>query len=230
MKYLRILIPNAFTAGNLLLGVLSIVYAAKGEMTGAGLSIFLAAFLDFFDGFTARLLRSASDFGKEFDSLADTVTFGAAPSLLLFYLTEPYITGWSRYLVLLLALASAIRLARFNTIDSGKPGFNGLPTPAMGITVASFPLIIEFDKFNIATLLLHPLFAPVFALVFSGLMVSTLPMFSLKFKSFGWEQNKLTYSFLALCLGILALLQFVGIPFIVLTYVFLSFINTFANR
>ena len=229
MNKIKRAIPSLFTAGNLMLGVFSIVYSAQNQMTGAAIAIFLAAVLDFFDGFVARLLKAESEFGKQFDSMADCVTFGVAPAILLFYLTEPYLIGWGRYAALFLALFAAIRLAIFNIDTRQTSSFIGLPSPAMGITVASFPLIIEFDKFNVTPIILHPWFTPIFAVVFCYLMVAELPLFALKFKNFSWESNKLTYTFLVLCIGFLVVFQFLGIPFIIFTYVFLSVINKFAN-
>lgn len=230
MNRVRKSIPSWFTAGNLLLGVMSIVFSSKGEMTGASICIFLAAILDFFDGFVARALNAASDFGKEFDSLADMVTFGAAPSLLLFYLSETMGIGFFKYASFLLALFAGIRLAIFNIDSRQSSGFIGLPSPAMGITVASFPLIIEFQQYNLETWMSSPWFALIFSGSFAFLMVAPLPMFSLKFKNFTWVDNRSTFIFLAMCLILLLLFKFMGIPFIIITYIIWSLVHTFASK
>lgn len=229
MKRFRKSIPSWFTAGNLVLGVFGIVFSAKSEFIGAASCIFLAAVLDFADGFVARLLKAESAFGREFDSLADAVTFGVCPALLLFYMTEPYVPGWTRYTAMFLALTAVIRLAKFNVDTRQTTKFIGLPTPAMALTIASFPFIIEYDQFNVGRFIFEPWFVVVFSLSLSFLMVSSLPLFALKFKSYQWQQNKLQYTFIILSIGFLALFQFLGIPFIVLAYIFLSMISKFAT-
>ncbi len=229
MKRFRKSIPSWFTAGNLILGVFGIVFSAKSEFIGAASCIFLAAVLDFFDGFLARLLKAESAFGKEFDSLADAVTFGVCPALLLFYLIEPLVPEWTRYSAILLALAAVIRLAKFNVDTRQKSQFIGLPTPAMALMVASFPFIIEYDHFNVGRYIFEPLFVIVFSVLLSFLMVSSLPLFALKFRSYQWQQNKLQYTFIIFSIGFLALFQFLGIPFIVFSYIFLSLIRKFAT-
>jgi CDP-diacylglycerol--serine O-phosphatidyltransferase len=230
MIRIRKSIPSWFTGGNLLLGVMSIIFSAKGEMTGASICIFLAAILDFFDGFVARALNAMSDFGKEFDSLADMVTFGAAPALLLFYMTESLGVGVFKYATLLLALFAGIRLAIFNVDTRQTLGFIGLPSPAMGITVASFPLIIEFQKIPLDHWISNPWFVLLFSGLFAFLMVAPLPMFSLKFKNFTWNDNQNTFIFLATCLIWLVVFKFMGIPFIIITYIIWSLVHTFASK
>jgi CDP-diacylglycerol--serine O-phosphatidyltransferase len=230
MIRIRKSIPSWFTGGNLLLGVMSIIFSAKGEMTGASICIFLAAILDFFDGFVARALNAMSDFGKEFDSLADMVTFGAAPALLLFYMAESLGVGVFKYATLLLALFVGIRLAIFNVDTRQASGFIGLPSPAMGITVASFPLIIEFQKFPLDHWISNPWFVLLFSGLFAFLMVAPLPMFALKFKNFTWNDNQNTFIFLATCIIWLAVFKFMGIPFIIISYIIWSLVHTFASK
>lgn len=230
MNRVRKSIPSWFTGGNLLLGVLSIVFSAKGEMTGASICIFLAAILDFFDGFVARALQATSNFGKEFDSLADIITFGAAPALLLFYIAESYGIGLFKYSTLLLALFAGIRLAIFNVDTRQVSGFIGLPTPAMGITVASFPLIIEFQSFRLEDWVSNPWFVLLFSGLFAFLMVSPISMFAMKFKNFTWADNRTTFVFLITCAILLAVFKFMGIPFIIITYIIWSLVHTFASK
>ncbi len=141
-------VPNAITCANLFSGCVGIVFAFQGELIIAAYAVLLAAIFDFFDGFASRVLQSFSGIGKELDSLADMVSFGVLPSVILYqlFLQAPQIDQVSPYLnfiAFLIPVFSALRLAKFNTDTRQAEIFIGLPTPANGMLIGSFPLILD---------------------------------------------------------------------------------------
>lgn len=218
-------IPNALTCANLLCGCVGIVEVFHNNMLLSCALIGLAAVFDFFDGFAARLLKVSSPIGKELDSLADVTTFGVLPSIIIYQLLLTSVESleqlWIPNIAFALAVCSALRLAKFNIDPRQSDSFIGVPTPATGILIASLPFIIqfypEFEPFiiNTPTLL-------IFTAVMSFLMVSELPLFALKFKSFGWKDNEVRYSFLVVSLLLLVTLHVLAVPFIIALYVLLS--------
>lgn len=241
-------IPNAITCCNLLCGCLAIVQAFEGNLVWAAYLVGLAAVFDFFDGFAARLLRVTSPIGKDLDSLADMVTFGVVPGVVMFQLMKigfdaytidgPANDGWTiypptttntmTYLAFLIPIFSAIRLAKFNNDTRQTTSFIGVPTPANAIFICSIPLILKYSAFTIT---LNPYVLVGSTIVLSLLLVSEIPLFALKFKFFGWKGNRIRYVFLALSLALLITLQFVGIPLIIVLYVLMSLItNAYLKR
>jgi len=226
-------IPNFITLLNLFAGLLSIYYGMIDELQFAGMMIFVAAVFDFFDGFTARLLNAKSEIGVQLDSLADMVSFGVAPAFLLFHTIEYSITitGISTwvyvpFVALMVPLFSALRLARFNVDEEQQTSFIGMPTPAVAILLASFPIIIlvcladnEGLYFDIVT---NPYFLAGIAVISSFLMVSKLPMFALKFTSVSWAENQTRYIFIILSVFLIFLLKLAAIPLIILLYLLIS--------
>ena len=241
MNKIRQNIPNAITCGNLLCGCLAIVQAFEGDLVLAAYLVGIAAVLDFFDGFAARMLKVSSPIGKDLDSLADMVTFGVVPGILLFKMVDLSILANEnfnnyiphlRYLAFIIPVFSAIRLAKFNNDARQIESFIGLSTPANAILICSFPLIIEslnntqsFLMFNPYSLIFTPYNLLITAFVLSFLLIAPLPLFSLKFKSFGWKGNEIRFLFLLLSLILLITLQFVGIPLIIVLYVLMSIVN-----
>ncbi|MCU0339244.1 MAG: CDP-diacylglycerol--serine O-phosphatidyltransferase [Spirosomaceae bacterium] len=213
------------TCGNLLCGCVGIVSAFRGDWLLAGALIFVAAVLDFLDGFVARLLNQSSPIGKELDSLADVVTFGVLPSMLIFQLLEKANPALDSVLMssiaFVMAVFSALRLAKFNIDTRQSDSFIGVPTPANAIVVASLPFILRFNPefepwiVNQATLISY-------TLVMSFLLIAELPLFALKFKSFGWKGNEIKFIFLMLSVILLILLKFAAIPLIVGLYIIMS--------
>lgn len=226
LNRLRLSVPNWFTGSNVLLGVLSIVYSGKGEFTGAALCILLAGVLDFMDGAVARLLKAESAFGKEFDSLADAITFGAAPALLLFYLGDFSGLGYLKYIPLILALFAALRLAYFNSGPSQKEAFSGLPSPASGIFVAGLPLGIEFSRFRILHLLDSDWFIPGISIFLSLAMVLPIRMVSFKSKKAILQSIPM----FMLMAGCLFYFKAAALPFIILSYILWSLILNIAVK
>lgn len=215
-------IPNLITLTNLLFGCLGLIFAAWGDFQAAAYCIMLAAVCDFFDGFAARLLKAASPIGKDLDSLADVVSFGVLPGLMLFQLSAsvPGIQALE-YAVLLLPLLSALRLARFNNDSRQSDKFIGLPTPASALLVAALFVWLGKDGQDWMESL-NKLHLAVGTLGLSLLLNAPLPLFALKFKSFGWQQNKLIYLFLLFSVFMLFSLSYLGLAFVILTYVLVS--------
>lgn len=188
-------IPNTITSMNLLCGVLGVICVFNGKADTAFLLMIAAAICDFFDGFAARALKAYSDIGKELDSLADLVSFGLLPSLMLYNMMSSMSleSGLLRYIPLLLAVASALRLAKFNTDERQSENFLGLATPASAMICGSLTYYIMKDADSFLTAwAAGKVFVPAVALILSVLMVSEIPMFSMKFKR-GTQKNTPVY-------------------------------------
>lgn len=238
-------IPNLITLGNLLCGVVAAYYAATGDLQGAAFFICLGIFLDFFDGMAARLLGVASPLGKELDSLADVVTSGVAPGLILLAILMEGSGNWPAcgkvlavLVALLVPLFAAYRLAKFNLDTRQSHSFLGLPVPSNALIWVGVALflapdcphpqcwvegsggwnpLVENSLFLVAVI--------VVSLVTDILMVSEMPMFSLKvnFKDMSWKTNAVQYIFLIGCAVIIAASrQWYAISLIILWYIILS--------
>ena len=222
-------IPNLITLGNLTCGVIASYYAAQGNGDLAAYFIIGGIFLDFFDGLAARLLGVASPVGKELDSLADVVTSGVAPALILFNIiySTPEWTANLRYLALLMPAFAAYRLAKFNLDTRQSHSFLGLPAPSnaliwVGIAFAYYNPNLDLD------LLFSNIGLTILSLITDILMVSELPMFSLKFnfKELSWKTNRIQYIFLIGCAIIIALTrQWYAITLIILWYILFSLLT-----
>lgn len=231
MERIKKNIPNLITLGNLTCGLLSILFAFEGNLVLAGTFIFYGAILDFFDGFAARLLKVNSEIGKQLDSMADMVTFGVAPGILMYQLiamTNENQLGISHELTIsliafLIPIFSAIRLAKFNIDTRQISSFIGLPTPAAAIFIASLPIIGAnyYTNFSLELLIVS-------TVILSILLVAELPLFSLKISKGETLKNQLNIiriAFLISSVILLFILKFAAIPFIVILYIFLSIIN-----
>ena len=241
MNKIRRNIPNAITCGNLLCGCLAIVQAFDGNLIQATYLVGIAAVLDFFDGFTARLLHVTSPIGKDLDSLADMVTFGVVPGVVMFQLLQTAtlfkidqpVWHYLPYIAFLIPIFSGIRLAKFNNDVRQAESFIGVNTPANSMLICSLPLIIgtgDQSERTLALLVLNPYLLVTITVVMSALLVSELPIFSFKFKSFGWAGNQIRYVFLIMSLILLVALKFVGIPLVIVLYVVMSIINNFLTK
>ncbi len=223
MKYL----PNFLTCCNLFSGCVATVMALQADYTAAFVFIILGALFDFLDGMAARLLKAFSPIGADLDSLADQVSFGVAPSAMLFSLlgeiTLPTIfdpiVEVVPYLGFLIAIFSGLRLAKFNVDTRQTTSFIGLPVPANALFWGSLIVAYREELFSHDWLLV-PLFVGI--LLFSYLLVSELPMFSLKFKSLSWKANKVSYSFLLVCVPLIIFFGIGSLAFIILWYILLS--------
>lgn len=177
-------IPNSITSMNLLCGALGVIYAFQGLLDIAFYLMLAGAVCDFCDGFAARLLKAYSPMGKELDSLADLITFGFLPSIMLYKCMDIYHPGeWYCYLPLVIVIFSALRLAKFNIDERQSENFIGLATPACAMICGSFAVIAHYDINNIVGMFTESTWMiPTGAAVLSILLVSNLPMFSMKFK------------------------------------------------
>ena len=221
-------IPNGVTCLNLFSGCLGIVYAFQGELKLASYAILAAAIFDFLDGMLARLLKAYSDIGKQLDSLADVVSFGVLPSVLIYQLflqspQEGLLSTWINYSAFLIAVFSALRLAKFNIDVRQSENFIGLPTPANALLISSFPFIIDQDF--LASYILNPYFLLLFSIIMSILLVSEIPLISLKFKNVELKQNILRYILVFSSLVLLVLFKFAAVPLIIIVYFLISFIQ-----
>jgi CDP-diacylglycerol--serine O-phosphatidyltransferase len=216
-------IPNALTCANLLSGCIGIVYAFKGHLDVAAYAVLISGIFDFFDGFSARLLDVKSTIGKELDSLADMVSFGFLPGVVMYKLIEQsdYSFDGLPYFAFLITIFSALRLAKFNIDTRQTEDFIGLNTPMNTLFIVSLPFI-QRD---------HPaLIGSTAILVFltilmSWLLISEIRIFSLKFGTINWADNKTKFVFLIISAVLIAFLKFAAIPFVLVLYICTSLIH-----
>lgn len=214
IKYL----PNFLTCCNLVCGMLGIIFLWENAAVPSAYFVWAACLFDFFDGFAARWLKVSSPIGKELDSMADMVSFGALPSLFVYQALQGSTTPFLPYVALLIAICSALRLAIFNLDTTQSDAFKGLPTPANAIFLTALPFLqrLGINVIGNTTLL------AVIAVLFSALMVSRIDLFALKFKNFNWAENKVRFTFLLLAVLLLAFFQWAALPVIILLYITLS--------
>lgn len=177
-------IPNTITSMNLLCGVLGVIATFSGRMDAAFCLMLAAAVCDFFDGFSARLLKAYSDIGKELDSLSDMVSFGVLPSLMMYYLVnQMYPESWLRFVPLAIAVFSGLRLAKFNVDERQTESFIGLATPSCAILCGSLAYYVtRCPESTLAAWAGLKWSVPVMSVILSALLISEIPMFSMKFK------------------------------------------------
>jgi CDP-diacylglycerol--serine O-phosphatidyltransferase len=270
-------IPNAITSSNLFCGCLALIKTFEGDLVWAAYLVGIAVILDFFDGFAARMLKVASPIGKDLDSLADMVTFGAVPAFMMYKLIDlSYILAftkglapesggsgiWSnytpnnlvKYAGLIIAVFSALRLAKFNHDKRQTDAFIGLPTPANALFICGFPLIFNRLGFNFSEvnellsmeqvfrdngdvtgsvclfILTSPLVLVISSVVLSLLLVSEIPLLALKFKNFSWKDNEPRFVLIGLSAILLILLQWTAIPLVIVLYLLLSIVNNIFSK
>ncbi len=217
-------IPNTITCCNLISGCIATYYAFQGDFLIALLFIIIGAVFDFFDGMSARLLGVSSPIGKELDSLADDITFGFAPSAIVFGFLSPLTSHLSpliAFLAFIMAAFSALRLAKFNLDERQALGFIGLPTPANALFWGS--LIVGLQQHDIAFSGMEWVIL-VGTFISSYLLIAEIPMFALKFKHWGWKGNEIKYIFVLSCIPLLLFLGVSGFAAIIAWYVVLSVI------
>lgn len=234
-------IPNFITCLNVVSGSLAVLFAVKGELTIAVIFIIAATIFDFFDGMTARLLKAYSPMGKELDSLADMISFGLAPGALMMVMMEYALFGinvraesftalslWEISCIsasLLIPVFSALRLAKFNIDTRQTDSFIGLPTPANALFIAALALISEHGKYEaLDAFILQPVVLLLITVIMSLLLVSELPMFSLKLKNLSWANNKVRFIFLAISAALILALNIYGIAAAIMTFILISVI------
>lgn len=229
-------IPNSITLLNLFCGCIAITFVVQQQFEMAFYFVCLGIFLDFFDGFFARLFQVASPLGLQLDSLADMVTSGVVPGLTMFYMmleafglqiSDPFSGQYAlAFLGFLVTLGSCYRLANFNIDTRQTDSFIGLPTPANALFILSLPLVVRhFDSFMLFELLSNYGVLLAISIGSAYILNAEIPLFSLKVKKLTFQDNKLTFIFLAVSLLLLVTLQYLGIPLVILFYIFLSILN-----
>lgn len=242
-------IPNLFTLLNLAAGFLAIIFCLQTGETilnqqdgewkiylperiwWASVCVGIAAVVDFLDGFVARLFKATSEMGKQLDSLADVVSFGVVPGLIMYQLLRISFAQQPSGLdtsmawllpALLIPLAAAWRLARFNIDTTTREGFEGMPTPAAGLFIASLPFLTLYNPFGIQALLLNHWLLYGITLGVSWLMVSRLPLLNLKFKNFRFAENQSRFILLGIAIIAIPLLGWLSVPIIFISYILVS--------
>lgn len=231
-------IPHLLTSGNLFSGILALVFISQGDFISATYCIFIAGLLDFLDGFAARLLKVTGEFGKQLDSLADVVTFGVVPGILLFQISKQ-LSAWPIhqeapalivYFPLLIGVFSALRLAKFNIDTRQSNSFLGLPVPANALWISAIPYCIRDLDPGLESGLINPYSIAILALVSCFLLVSEIPLLSLKVKNLSLKDNWAKY-LLLLTMGIsLLVFQFAGLLVLVPLYLIVSMIAIKLNK
>lgn len=227
MKIRLFTVPNMLTLANLLAGCAAIIFTLQYHAYETAFWLIIAAAVfDFFDGFAARLLNQSSPLGVQLDSLADDVTFGLAPAVVMYdlyldspsyYGLDPEIMGWLKWGVLIIAAFSVLRLAKFNIDTTQSAEFEGLPTPANALMLMSLALLSEAGK-----VVLHQESILVISLAASLLLISPIRMFALKFKSFGIKGNELRYGFIVAAIALIILVPAYSLLAIIVLYIALS--------
>ena len=248
---MRKYIPNLFTSLNLCCGCIATIFIVSGEPVGAIFFMLLGIFFDFFDGLAARALKVTSEVGVQLDSLADMITSGLVPGLLMIHLMTqlawgvdvgdyfrllfgesvlvepPYEEGflWTPFFGLLIVVGAAYRLAKFNVDERQTSGFIGLPTPANAIFIASLVMIMEsFSPAWAYELLSNEWVLLGITIASSLIMNSEIRLFALKFKSFGFKENWYKYGFLLVSALALLLFKIIAVPFIIIGYILFSIV------
>jgi len=250
---MRRLIPNFITLLNVFCGCVATVYAVQNKLELAALFVALGIFFDFFDGLAARVLDVKSELGLQLDSLADMITSGLVPGIVMFQLLGMSQSGgWSTggvevvegftmlafsaanlwpFVGFIITMASAYRLAKFNLDENQVSSFIGLPTPANALLILSLPLILFYHPSNILSdIILNQWFLIGLTLLSAFLLNCNIPLFALKFKNLNFKDNALRYIFLIISLVLLITMQFLAVPIIILFYVLSSLVNQWSGN
>ena len=227
MKIRLFTVPNMLTLANLLAGCAAIVFTLQYHAYETAFWLIIAAAVfDFLDGFAARLLKQTSPLGVQLDSLADDVTFGLAPAVVMYdlyihstsyYGLDPEVMGWLKWGVLIIAAFSVLRLAKFNIDTTQSAEFEGLPTPANALMLMSLAVLAETGK-----VMLHQEAILLISFAASLLLISPIRMFALKFKSFGIKGNELRYGFIVAAIALIILVPAYSLLAIIVLYIALS--------
>ena len=242
-------IPNFITILNLLSGAVACIFAVQGNLILAAFFVGLGIFFDFFDGLAARSLNVKSEIGLQLDSLADLITSGLVPGIVMFQLLRKALPGmgenainnwdaatatswfewdfpWLALVGLFITAASGYRLAKFNVDERQTDSFIGLPTPANALLILSLPLILVYQPNPIAVgIILNPWFLLGLTALSCILLNAELPLFALKFSDWSFANNKLRYLFILLCIALIIIFEFIAIPLIIICYVLLSLLS-----
>ncbi|MDI9356309.1 MAG: CDP-diacylglycerol--serine O-phosphatidyltransferase [Chitinophagaceae bacterium] len=216
LRFIKQQIPNIFTLCNLLSGCIGIIHIFHNQLEITFWCVVLSLVFDFLDGFLARVFGVSGAFGKELDSFSDMVSFGVLPSLFVYHRLDSFFSGsFIPYIGLLIAVFSAVRLAKFNIDTKQQYVFIGLPTPINALFFVSF---FYADAWFFQAI---PLIS--FTILFSWMLIAKMSLLAIKFQSFHWKNNEFRFIFLFLSGILLLLLGLKSIPFIVFNYIILSF-------
>ncbi|PKH67696.1 phosphatidylserine synthase [Flavobacterium sp. ALD4] len=224
-------IPNSITLLNLLCGCIAMVFVTNADFEMAFYFVCLGIFLDFFDGFFARLLKVSGPLGLELDSLADMVTSGVVPGYVMFFMLSNSQHEISTHFMLpflgfIITMGSCYRLAVFNIDTRQTNSFIGLPTPANALFILSLPLVLKYsDSLIVLEILTNQWVLLVITLFSAYILNAEIPLFSLKIKKFNFKDNALQIGFLFLSFLLLVFFQYAGIPFVIIGYVLLSIVS-----
>lgn len=221
-------IPNLITLLNLFCGCIAVVFVSDSKFEMAFYFVCLGIFLDFFDGFFARLFKVSSPLGLQLDSLADMVTSGVVPGYVMFTMMENSSNPnhYFSFLGFIITLGSCYRLANFNIDTRQTDSFIGLPTPANALFILSLPLVLKYsDSIFTLEILTNQIVLFLISVVSAYILNAEIPLFSLKIKNFSFAKYKLQISFLLLSILLLVFFQFMGIPIVIIAYVLLSVVN-----
>jgi len=244
-------IPNLITLLNVFCGCVATVFAVLNQLEMAAIFVFLGIFFDFFDGLAARVLNVQSELGVQLDSLADMITSGLVPGIVMFQLLGmSFSGGWNRaytsmedgfvaseytwypiaFFGFLITLASAYRLAKFNIDENQVSSFIGLPTPANALLILSLPLILLYQNNDVLNgIILNQWFLIGLTILSAYLLNSKIELFALKFKNWGFKDNALRYIFLVVSLVLLITLRFLAVPFVIAFYVISSLVTNLGS-
>lgn len=224
-------VPNIITLLNLFCGCIAVVFVAELNYEMAFFFVSLGIFLDFFDGFFARLFKVSSPLGLQLDSLADMVTSGVVPGYVMYSMLKLSQNPASTdiiipYLGFIITLGSCYRLANFNIDTRQNDSFIGLPTPANALFILSLPLVLKHsNSLVVFDILTNQWILLAITVISAYILNAEIPLFSLKIKDFTFKKNALQIVFLTLSLFLLVFFQYLGIPLIIITYVLLSVFN-----
>lgn len=224
-------IPNSITLLNLLCGCIAMVFVTKSDFEMAFYFVCLGIFLDFFDGFFARLLKVSGPLGLQLDSLADMVTSGVVPGYVMFFMLsngqhDISASPMLPYLGFIITMGSCYRLAVFNIDTRQTNSFIGLPTPANALFILSLPLVLKYsDSLFILEVLTNQWVLLAITLFSAYILNAEIPLFSLKVKKFSFRHNALQIAFLSLSFLLLIFFQYAGIPLVIISYVLLSIVS-----
>ena len=240
-------VPNIITLLNLLCGCIAALYAFNDQLVLAGIFVAAGIFFDFFDGLAARLLKISSDLGAQLDSLADMVTSGLVPGIVMYQLLsdaigfnlidqeQSFTSGPPDYWIshshlpilgFLITLGSCYRLAKFNVDTRQTDSFIGVPTPANAILIISLGIIAQDTYWGwLYYALTNPYILIAVTLCSVYILNAEMPLFALKFKSFGWKGNEIRWIFIGICIALILALQIYAVPCIIIIYMLMSVVN-----
>ena len=229
-------IPNVITLLNLFSGCVAVTYASQGEFEWAFFFVCLGIFLDFFDGFFARMFKVQSELGLQLDSLADMVTSGLVPGLVMYEYLKRLVAGLDTLEFLpfagfVITLGACYRLANFNIDTRQSDSFIGLPTPANALFIISIPLVILYSDIDFLDGILNNEWVLVLICFLSAfIMNAEIPLFSLKVKNFSFQKNALQLFFLLSSVVLLLVFGYLGVTLVILFYVLISIVNNFLAK